>query len=58
MVILTLNGTYNRLLWVTSPSKDDADFYRRQLQRYRWAVKVSRKSANLLEIASSILTAR
>jgi hypothetical protein len=54
-VDFALIGTYNSLLWVTSQSKEEADFYRRQLQEYRWALRVSSKSADFLEIASSIL---
>ena len=54
-VDFALIGTYNSLLWVTSQSKGEADFYRKQLQEYRWALRVSSKSADFLEIASGIL---
>ena len=54
-VNFALIGTYNSLLWATSQSREDADFYRQQLQEYRWALRVSSNSAEFLGIASSIL---
>lgn len=54
-VNFALIGTYNGLLWVTSQSKEESDFYRRQLQEYRWALRVSNNGAGFLDIASHIL---
>ena len=54
-VNFALIGTFNSLLWITSQSKEEADFYQRRLQEYRWALRVSSKSAEFLEIASGIL---
>ena len=54
-VNFALIGTYCSLLWATSQSRDDADSHRRQLQEYRWALRVSSNSAEFLGVASSIL---
>lgn len=54
-VNFALIGTFNSLLWITSQSKEEADFYQQRLQEYRWALRVSSKSAEFLEIASGIL---
>jgi hypothetical protein len=54
-VNFALIGTFNSLLWVTSLTKEEAEFYQRRLQEYRWTLRVSSKSAEFLEIASCIL---
>jgi hypothetical protein len=54
-VNFALIGTFNALLWATSVSAEEADFYQRRLQEYRWTLRVSNKSAEFLEIASGIL---
>jgi hypothetical protein len=50
-----LIGTFAGLCFVTSVSQEEAEFYQRRLQEYRWTLRVSNKSAEFLEIASSIL---
>ena len=50
-----LIGTFAGLCFVTSASQDEAEFYQRRLQEYRWTLRVSNKSAEFLEIASGIL---
>ena len=50
-----LIGTFAGLCFVTSVSLEEAEFYRRRLQEYRWTLQVSNKSAEFLEIASGIL---
>lgn len=50
-----LIGTFAGLCYVTSVSHEEADFYQRRLQEYRWTLRVSNKSAEFLEIASGIL---
>ncbi|EXJ85429.1 hypothetical protein A1O1_05793 [Capronia coronata CBS 617.96] len=50
-----LIGTFAGLCFVTSVSQEEAEFYRRRLQEYRWTLRVSNKSAEFLEIASGIL---
>lgn len=50
-----LIGTFAGLCFVTSVSTEEAEFYQRRLQEYRWTLKVSNKSSEFLEIASGIL---
>ncbi|RMZ87010.1 hypothetical protein DV736_g5765, partial [Chaetothyriales sp. CBS 134916] len=50
-----LIGTFAGLCFVTSVSQEEAEFYKRRLQEYRWTLRVSNKSAEFLEIASGIL---
>ena len=50
-----LIGTFAALCFVTSVTTEEAEFYQRRLQEYRWTLKVSKKSAEFLEIASGIL---
>lgn len=39
----TLIGTFAALLFVSSPAKDEADFYKDQIFNYRWILKMSSK---------------
>jgi hypothetical protein len=50
-----LIGTFSGLCFVTSVSPEEAEFYQKRLQEYRWTLRVSNKSAEFLEIASGIL---
>ncbi|RVX66510.1 hypothetical protein B0A52_09795 [Exophiala mesophila] len=50
-----LIGTFAGLCFVTSVTQEEAEFYQRRLQEYRWTLRVSNKSAEFLEIASGIL---
>jgi len=50
-----LIGTFAGLCLVTAVSQEEAEFYQRRLQEYRWTLKVSNKSVEFLEIASGIL---
>lgn len=50
-----LVGTFAGLCFVTSVSQEEADFYQRKLQEYRWTLRVSHKSAEFLEVASGML---
>ena len=50
-----LIGTFAGLCFVTSVSQEEAEFYQKRLQEYRWTLRVSNKSAEFLEIASGIL---
>ena len=50
-----LIGTFAGLAFVTSVSLEEAEFYQKRLQEYRWTLRVSNKSAEFLEIASGIL---
>ncbi|KAI1341286.1 fungal-specific transcription factor domain-containing protein [Xylariaceae sp. FL0016] len=38
-----LIGTFGSLLWVTSPGREEAEWYRRRLGEYRWTLSVSGK---------------
>ncbi|KAI4909756.1 hypothetical protein J4E85_011578 [Alternaria conjuncta] len=46
-----LIGSFISLLWVTSPSREEADRYRAHLDQYRWTIRLSSKSADFLERA-------
>jgi hypothetical protein len=46
-----LIGSFISLLWVTSPSREEADRYRSHLDQYRWIIRLSSKSADFLESA-------
>jgi hypothetical protein len=50
-----LIGTFAGLCFVTSVSQEEVEFYQQRLQEYRWTLRVSNKSAEVLEIASGIL---
>jgi len=50
-----LIGTFAGLCFVSSVSPEEAQFYQLRLQEYRWVLRISRKSAEFLEIASGIL---
>ncbi|KAF2687401.1 hypothetical protein K458DRAFT_429329 [Lentithecium fluviatile CBS 122367] len=50
-----LVGTFVSLLWVTSPSKEEADIYKANLDEYRWTLRLSSRSAEFLERAISML---
>jgi hypothetical protein len=50
-------GTFISLLWATALSKEEADTYRERLEEYRWTLRLSSKSAEILERAVSVLTA-
>lgn len=39
-----LIGTFGSLLWATAPGKEEADWYRRRLEEYRWTLGVSGKA--------------
>jgi Fungal specific transcription factor domain./Fungal Zn(2)-Cys(6) binuclear cluster domain. len=39
----TLIGTFAAILFMSSPSKEEADFYRDQIFNYRWILKISSK---------------
>ncbi|KAK6895213.1 Transcriptional activator protein DAL81 [Candida tropicalis] len=39
----TLIGTFAAILFISSPTKEEADFYREQIFTYRWTLKVSSK---------------
>lgn len=40
-----LVGTFGSLLWATAPGREEADFYRKRLEEYRWTLSVSARGA-------------
>ncbi|RFU27579.1 hypothetical protein B7463_g8759, partial [Scytalidium lignicola] len=42
-----LIGTFGSLLWATAPGKEEADWYRRRLEEYRWTLGVSGKAGEM-----------
>ncbi|KAG5930508.1 hypothetical protein E4U42_000038 [Claviceps africana] len=53
-----LIGTFGSLLWATSPGREEADWYRRRLEEYRWTLLVSSKpgeSGGLTRFAMTML---
>jgi hypothetical protein len=50
-----LVGTFISLLWATSTTKEEADVYRKSLDKYRWVLRLSSKSADFLERAIGML---
>ncbi|KAG5950009.1 hypothetical protein E4U53_005564 [Claviceps sorghi] len=53
-----LIGTFGSLLWATSPGREEADWYRRRLEEYRWTLSVSSKpgeSGGLTRFAMTML---
>ncbi|KAF1832436.1 nitrogen regulatory protein OTam [Decorospora gaudefroyi] len=46
-----LIGSFVSLLWVTSTDREEAAIYRAELDEYRWMLRLSSKSADLLQRA-------
>jgi hypothetical protein len=51
-----LIGTFIGLLWATSLTQDEAQSYKEKLEEYRWNLRLSSKSAEILDRAASMLT--
>jgi len=56
-VNFALVGTFGSLLWATSPSIQEADFYKARLSEYRWTLRVSSRGADFMEFAVGVLDA-
>jgi hypothetical protein len=56
-VNLAIIGTFGSLLWATSDSPADAEFYRSQLAEYRWTLRVSSKAAEFMKFTVGMLDA-
>lgn len=54
-VNLAIVGTFGSLLWATSDSAEEADFYRSHLAEYRWTLRVSSKSAEFMKFTVGML---
>jgi hypothetical protein len=55
-----LVGTFISLLWATESkgarADDDADFYRKKLDEYRWALRLSSRNAEIMERALGMMS--
>jgi hypothetical protein len=56
-VNLAIVGTFGSLLWATSDSAEEAEFYRSQLAEYRWTLRVSSKAAEFMKFTVGMLDA-
>lgn len=56
-VNFALIGTFGSLLWATSPSTQEAEFYKARLSEYRWTLRVSSRGAEFMEYAVGVLDA-
>lgn len=56
-VNFALIGTFGSLLWATSPSIQEAEFYKARLSEYRWTLRVSSRGADFMEFAVGVLDA-
>ncbi|KAI9883653.1 MAG: cytosolic Fe-S cluster assembly factor nbp35 [Watsoniomyces obsoletus] len=56
-VNFALVGTFGSLLLASSPSEQEAEFYRLRLSEYRWTLTVSAKWARFIQFALSTLEA-
>lgn len=54
-VNFALIGTFGSLLWATSPTVQEAEFYKARLAEYRWTLRVSAKGAEFMEFAVGVL---
>jgi hypothetical protein len=50
-----LIGTFISLLWATSTDPSEADLYKKNLDEYRWVLRLSSKSTDFLEHAIAML---
>jgi hypothetical protein len=50
-----LIGTFVGLLWATASTQDEAHGYKERLQEYQWFLRLSSKSAEILDRAASML---
>ncbi|KAG9230293.1 transcriptional regulatory protein [Amylocarpus encephaloides] len=56
-VNLAIIGTFGSLLWATSQSTEEAEFYRSRLAEYRWTLRVSSKAAEFMKFTVGMLDA-
>lgn len=48
-------GTFIGLLWATASTQEEAQSYKEKLEGYRWTLRLSSKSAEILDRAASLL---
>jgi hypothetical protein len=56
-VNLAIIGTFGSLLWATSDSTEEAEFYKVHLAEYRWTLRVSSKAAEFMKFTVGMLDA-
>lgn len=54
---LSIIGTFGNVLWITSTSEAEREFYATQLAEYRWILRVSSTSAELMKYTVALLDA-
>ncbi|KAH8687921.1 fungal-specific transcription factor domain-containing protein [Tricladium varicosporioides] len=54
---LAIIGTFGSLLWATSQTGEEAEFYRGHLAEYRWTLRVSSKAAEFMKFTVGMLDA-
>jgi hypothetical protein len=54
-VNLAIIATFGSLLWATSDSTEEAEFYRERLAEYRWTLRVSSKAAEFMRFTVGML---
>ena len=54
---LAIIGTFGSLLWATSTSPEESEFYKSQLAEYRWTLRVSSKGAEFMKFTVGMLDA-
>lgn len=54
-VNFSLIATFGSLLWATSPTVQEAEFYKARLSEYRWTLRVSSRGAEFMEFAVRVL---
>jgi hypothetical protein len=54
-VNLAIIGTFGSILWATSDSNEECEFYRSQLAEYRWTLRVSSTAAEFMKFTVGIL---
>lgn len=48
-------GTFISLLWATAVNEEEASLYKEKLEEYRWTLRLSSKSAEILDRAAKML---
>lgn len=56
-VNLAIIGTFGSVLWATSDTTEEVEFYKAQLAEYRWTLRVSSKGAEFMQFTVSMLDA-
>ncbi|KAH8798650.1 transcriptional activator protein DAL81 [Xylogone sp. PMI_703] len=54
---LAIIGTFGCMLWATSESKEEREFYRQQLAEFRWTLRLSSATAEFMKFTVEMLDA-